>query len=73
MARKATTVDFTQPVTEFVSFNLDRMRRASRERRGEHLAEAEEAELRSALQAAGYDDATIEDAIVATREELERP
>ncbi|MFE6967552.1 hypothetical protein ACFVAJ_20925 [Agromyces sp. NPDC057679] len=65
-------MDFTQPVTEFVSFNLDRVLRASRERRSEHLAkaeEAEEAELRSALEAAGYDDAAIEDAIASTREQ----
>lgn len=65
-------MDFTQPVTEIVGFNLDRVVRAARERRGEHLAEAqeaEEAELRSALRAAGYDDASIEDAIVATREQ----
>ncbi|MFF2494907.1 hypothetical protein [Agromyces sp. NPDC058064] len=62
-------MDFTQPVAEFVSFNLDRVLRASRDRRGEHLAEAEEAELRSALRAAGYDDAAIDDAVVATREQ----
>ncbi|MFF2271007.1 hypothetical protein ACFVTX_01960 [Agromyces sp. NPDC058136] len=62
-------MDFTQPVTEFVSFNVGRVLRAARERHGEDLADADEAELRSALRAAGYDDAAIDDAIASTREQ----
>lgn len=63
-------MDFTQPVTEFVSFNLSRLLRESRtEPHGEQVTETEEGEIRRALREAGYDDATIEDAIASTREQ----